>query len=220
MDKIIIKTEGIRKSYGTLEILKGISMEVLEHEIVAIVGASGAGKTTLLQILGTLDKPDDGEVLIDGVSVHKLSSNEQAGFRNKKMGFVFQSHQLLPEFNAVENVAIPAMIGGLNKKEALQKATLILKKLSLGNRLNHKPAQLSGGEKQRVAVARSLINNPTLIFADEPTGALDSGNKEELHSLFRQLREDSGQTFVIVSHDPEISHIADRTIHLQDGLVI
>lgn len=220
MGKVIIKTEGIRKKYGSLEILKGISIEVMEHEIVAVVGASGAGKTTLLQILGTLDKPDAGEVIIDGVSVHHLNSNEQADFRNKRMGFVFQSHQLLPEFTAEENVAIPAMIGGLSKKEALEKARVILGKLGLRDRLEHKPAQLSGGEKQRVAVARALINEPILIFADEPTGALDSGNKEELHSLFRQLREESGQTFVIVSHDPEISQIADRTIHLQDGMVL
>lgn len=220
MSKTIIRTESLRKSYGTLEILKGISMEVQEHEIVAIVGASGAGKTTLLQILGTLDRPDEGEVFIDGVSVHSLGSDAQADFRNKRIGFVFQSHRLLPEFTAVENVAIPAMIGGATKKTALAKATSILTDLGLKERLDHKPNQLSGGEKQRVAVARALINEPQLIFADEPTGALDSGNKEELHALFRRLRDRGGQTFVIVSHDPEISSIADRTIHLQDGQVV
>lgn len=220
MGEVIIKAEGIYKSFGTLEILKGITMEVKPHEIVAIVGASGAGKTTLLQILGTLDQPDAGEVVIDGVSVHQLSSNEQADFRNKKMGFVFQAHQLLPEFTAIENVAIPAMIGGMSKKNALEKAKGILERLGLGERLEHKPAQLSGGEKQRVAVARALINEPVLIFADEPTGALDSGNKEELHALFRQLRDETGQTILIVSHDPDISKIADRTIRLQDGMVV
>lgn len=220
MGEVIIKAEGIYKSFGTLEILKGITMEVKPHEIVAIVGASGAGKTTLLQILGTLDQPDAGDVVIDGVSVHQLSSNEQADFRNKKMGFVFQAHQLLPEFTAIENVAIPAMIGGMSKKNALEKAKGILERLGLGERLEHKPAQLSGGEKQRVAVARALINEPVLIFADEPTGALDSGNKEELHALFRQLRDETGQTILIVSHDPDISKIADRTIRLQDGMVV
>lgn len=220
MGEVIIKAEGIYKSFGTLEILKGITMEVKPHEIVAIVGASGAGKTTLLQILGTLDQPDAGEVVIDGVSVHQLSSNEQADFRNKKMGFVFQAHQLLPEFTAIENVAIPAMIGGMSKQNALEKAKGILERLGLGERLEHKPAQLSGGEKQRVAVARALINEPVLIFADEPTGALDSGNKEELHALFRQLRDETGQTILIVSHDPDISKIADRTIRLQDGMVV
>lgn len=220
MGEVIIKAEGIYKSFGTLEILKGITMEVKPHEIVAIVGASGAGKTTLLQILGTLDQPDAGDVVIDGVSVHQLSSNEQADFRNKKMGFVFQAHQLLPEFTAIENVAIPAMIGGMSKKNALEKAKGILERLGLGERLEHKPAQLSGGEKQRVAVARALINEPILIFADEPTGALDSGNKEELHALFRQLRDETGQTILIVSHDPDISKIADRTIRLQDGMVV
>lgn len=220
MGEVIIKAEGIYKSFGTLEILKGITMEVKPHEIVAIVGASGAGKTTLLQILGTLDQPDAGDVVIDGVSVHQLSSNEQADFRNKKMGFVFQAHQLLPEFTAIENVAIPAMIGGMSKQNALEKAKGILERLGLGERLEHKPAQLSGGEKQRVAVARALINEPVLIFADEPTGALDSGNKEELHALFRQLRDETGQTILIVSHDPDISKIADRTIRLQDGMVV
>lgn len=217
--KTLIKVEGLHKSFGTLEILKGIDMEVSEGEIVAIVGASGAGKTTLLQIIGTLDKPDCGTVEIAGVKVHELSRDEQSDFRNRQMGFVFQSHQLLPEFTAIENVAIPSMIAGTSKKESLVKAKTILDKLGMSHRLDHRPAKLSGGEKQRVAVARALINNPLLILADEPTGALDSDNRRELHTIFHQLNEEEGQTFLIVSHDPEISAVTHRTIKLEDGII-
>lgn len=215
----IITAEEIHKSFGPLEILKGVSLEVHRSEIVAIVGASGAGKTTLLQILGLLDRPDKGTVLINDVDVHRLSTNRQADFRNRHIGFVFQFHQLLPEFSAEENVAITAMIGGMGKQAALQKARERLTRLGLRERLTHRPAQLSGGEKQRVAVARALINDPEVVFADEPTGALDSANKSELHRIFLELREQTGQTFVVVTHDPEISKIADRTILLKDGRI-
>ena len=217
--KTLIKVEGLHKSFGKLEILKGIDMEVQEGEIVAIVGASGAGKTTLLQIIGTLDKPDRGSVEINGVKVHQLSRDEQSDFRNRQMGFVFQSHQLLPEFTAVENVAIPSMIAGVSKKASLAKARYILDKLGMSHRLEHRPAKLSGGEKQRVAVARALINDPLLILADEPTGALDSDNRRELHAIFHQLNEEEGQTFLIVSHDPQISAVTHRTIKLEDGII-
>ena len=216
----VIQAEGITKSFGPLEILKGISLEVYRGEIVAIVGASGAGKTTLLQILGTLDRPDKGSVRIAGEDVLKLTGEKQADFRNGKIGFVFQFHQLLPEFTAEENVAIPAMISGKSRKEALAEAGAILTRLGLGDRLRHRPAQLSGGEKQRAAVARALINHPEVIFADEPTGALDSENKRELHGLFDELRRELGQTFVVVTHDEAISAIADRTIRLSDGRII
>lgn len=218
-EKTLIKVEDLHKSFGKLEILKGIDMEVQEGEIVAIVGASGAGKTTLLQIIGTLDKPDRGSVEINGVKVHQLSRDEQSDFRNRQMGFVFQSHQLLPEFTAVENVAIPSMIAGVSKKESLVKAKVILDKLGMSHRLQHRPAKLSGGEKQRVAVARALINDPLLILADEPTGALDSDNRRELHAIFHQLNEEEGQTFLIVSHDPQISAVTHRTIKLEDGII-
>lgn len=217
--KTLIKVEDLHKSFGKLEILKGIDMEVQEGEIVAIVGASGAGKTTLLQIIGTLDKPDRGSVEINGVKVHQLSRDEQSDFRNRQMGFVFQSHQLLPEFTAVENVAIPSMIAGVSKKESLAKAKVILDKLGMSHRLEHRPAKLSGGEKQRVAVARALINDPLLILADEPTGALDSDNRRELHAIFHQLNKEEGQTFLIVSHDPQISAVTHRTIKLEDGII-
>lgn len=217
--KTLIKVEDLHKSFGKLEILKGIDMEVQEGEIVAIVGASGAGKTTLLQIIGTLDKPDRGSVEINGVKVHQLSRDEQSDFRNRQMGFVFQSHQLLPEFTAVENVAIPSMIAGVSKKASLAKARYILDKLGMSHRLEHRPAKLSGGEKQRVAVARALINDPLLILADEPTGALDSDNRRELHAIFHQLNEEEGQTFLIVSHDPQISAVTHRTIKLEDGII-
>lgn len=216
--KKLIEVNDVHKSFGSLEILKGITMEVYEGEIVAIVGASGAGKTTLLQILGTLDGLDKGCVTIGGIEVHHLKEEQQSDFRNQKMGFVFQSHQLLPEFTAEENVAIPAMIGGKGKKEALASARDLLRQLGMGERLMHKPAQLSGGEKQRVAVARALINSPLLILADEPTGALDSDNRKDLHKIFKQLNEERGQTFLIVSHDPEISQVAHRTIRLEDGI--
>lgn len=217
--KTLIKVEDLHKSFGKLEILKGIDMEVQEGEIVAIVGASGAGKTTLLQIIGTLDKPDRGSVEINGVKVHQLSRDEQSDFRNRQMGFVFQSHQLLPEFTAVENVAIPGMIAGVSKKASLAKARDILDKLGMSHRLEHRPAKLSGGEKQRVAVARALINDPLLILADEPTGALDRDNRRELHAIFHQLNEEEGQTFLIVSHDPQISAVTHRTIKLEDGII-
>lgn len=217
--KKLIEVNDVHKSFGSLEILKGITMEVYEGEIVAIVGASGAGKTTLLQILGTLDGLDKGCVTIGGIEVHHLKEEQQSDFRNQKMGFVFQSHQLLPEFTAEENVAIPAMIGGKGKKEALASARDLLRQLGMGERLIHKPAQLSGGEKQRVAVARALINSPLLILADEPTGALDSDNRKDLHKIFKQLNEERGQSFLIVSHDPEISQVAHRTIRLEDGII-
>lgn len=215
----LIKVEGLHKSFGQLQILKGISMEVMAGEIVAIIGASGAGKTTLLQIIGTLDTPDRGWVEINGTRVHDLSRDAQSDFRNREMGFVFQAHQLLPEFTALENVAIPRMIAGYSKREAIAKATEILGKLGMSPRLHHKPTQLSGGEKQRTAVARALINDPLLVLADEPTGALDSDNRRELHAIFRQLNEETGQTFLIVSHDPEIASLTHRTIKLEDGII-
>lgn len=217
--EVVIEARNLTKSFGELQIIKGISMDVRRGEIVGIVGASGAGKTTLLHIISSLDRPDSGEVLINGVDIHRLSSNEQADFRNRHIGFVFQFHQLMPEFTAQENVAIPAMISGKSRSKAMRDAAELLARLRLSERLDHKPSSLSGGEKQRVAVARALINNPSIIFADEPTGALDSGHKEEMHDLFLQLREELGQTFVIVSHDATLSRIANRTILLKDGLV-
>lgn len=216
----VIHAESITKSFGNLEILKGVSLEVNRGEIVAIVGASGAGKTTLLQILGTLDRPDSGAVEIAGVDVLRLSPEAQADFRNKRIGFVFQFHQLLPEFTAEENVAIPAMISGKGYKTAIAEAGEILSRLGLKDRLRHRPNQLSGGEKQRVAVARALINRPDIIFADEPTGALDSANKSELHQIFDTLRKELGQTFVVVTHDDAVSTIADRMIRLRDGRIV
>lgn len=220
LDNRVIIARGITKSFGNLDILKGISLDVLRGEIVAIIGASGAGKTTLLQILGTLDKPDAGTIEIAGVDVLKLSRDEVADFRNKRIGFVFQFHQLLPEFTAEENVAIPAMIAGKSHKDALKVARELLIRLGLKDRLTHRPSRLSGGEKQRVAVARALVNNPDIIFADEPTGALDSANKDELHQIFDTLRREMGQTFVVVTHDDIISRIADRMIRLSDGVII
>ncbi|MDO5036629.1 MAG: ABC transporter ATP-binding protein [Porphyromonas sp.] len=217
--EIVIEARDLTKSFGELEIIKGISLSVNRREIIGIVGASGAGKTTLLQLLSTLDRPDSGTVVINGTDINRLSSNEQATFRNRHIGFVFQFHQLMPEFTAQENVAIPAMIKGESKSRAMERARQLLEQLHLGERLEHKPAALSGGEKQRVAVARALINQPSIIFADEPTGALDSGHKEELHELFLQLREEIGQTFIIVSHDPTLSEIADRTVLIEDGRV-
>ena len=219
MDQVII-AEGLTKSFGQLEILKGVSLEVGRGEIVAIVGASGAGKTTLLQILGTLDRPDNGRVTIAGTDVFGLSGDAVADFRNKRIGFVFQFHQLLPEFSAVENVAIPAMIAGTGHKSALIEAGKGLEALGLGDRLHHRPSELSGGEKQRVAVARALINHPDIIFADEPTGALDTANKDEMHRIFDTLRRELGQTFVVVTHDDSISAIADRIIRLKDGKIV
>lgn len=208
---------GIHKNYGELQILKGVDLHVKKSEIVSIVGSSGAGKTTLLQILGTLDKPDSGKMSINGIDPFSLSSNKMAGFRNKEIGFIFQFHQLLPEFNAFENVMLPALIMGLSKKEATEKAKEILVKIGLESRFNHRPSELSGGEQQRVAVCRSLINNPAIIFADEPSGNLDSKNAGELHELFFQLREEFKQTFVIVTHNENLAKMADRTLVMKDG---
>lgn len=216
----IIQATNIHKRFANLEILKGVSLEVFAGEIVAIVGASGAGKTTLLQILGTLLDYDSGTLHINGVSPKDLSNKALSKFRNLHIGFVFQAHQLLPEFTALENTALPAMLKGLSKKEAFKEATFLLERFGLSDRLNHKPAFMSGGEKQRTAVARALINRPSLIFADEPTGALDSGNKEELHSLFQELQNELGQTFVIVSHDNSTAKIANKTIYLKDGVIV
>ena len=208
---------GIHKNYGELQILKGVDLHVKESEIVSIIGSSGAGKTTLLQILGTLDNPDNGTLTINNIDPFSLSSNKMAAFRNKEVGFIFQFHQLLPEFNAYENVMLPALIMGLSKKEAADKAKEILAKIGLESRFNHRPSELSGGEQQRVAVCRSLINNPAIIFADEPSGNLDSKNAAELHDLFFQLREDFKQTFVIVTHNEKLAQMADRKLVMQDG---
>ena len=216
----MIQTTGIHKSYGSLEVLKGIDLHVDKGEIVSIVGPSGAGKTTLLQIMGTLDRPDEGSIIIDGKDVRAMSQKETAAFRNQRLGFVFQFHQLLPEFTAIENVMIPAFIAGRSRSEAMAKATELLDFLGLADRKDHKPNELSGGEKQRVAGARALINNPAVILADEPSGSLDTKNRNELHQLFFQLREKLGQTFVIVPHDEELAHLSDRTINLKDGLIL
>lgn len=216
----MIEIKNIHKSYGSLEVLKGIDATIEQGEIVAIVGASGAGKTTLLQIVGTLDKPDCGEIRYDGKRVDNLPDREMARFRNGHIGFVFQFHQLLPEFSALENVMIPALIGGRNSSEAEREAKRILDFLSLGDRLTHKPAQLSGGEKQRVAVARALINRPSVILADEPSGSLDSKNKIELHKLFFDLRDEFKQTFVIVTHDEMLAQMTDRILFMKDGSIV
>ncbi|MBM6993567.1 MAG: ABC transporter ATP-binding protein [Prevotella sp.] len=215
----MIDIEGITKSFGNLQVLKGIDLHIDKGEVVSIVGPSGAGKTTLLQILGTLDKPDGGRVVIDGVDVSGLSSKRLSQFRNQNLGFVFQFHQLLPEFTALENIMIPAFIGGAGRKEARQRAEELLAFMGLADRASHKPNELSGGEKQRVAVARALVNNPSVILADEPSGSLDSKNKAELHQLFFDLRDKFGQTFVIVTHDEALASITDRTIHMRDGLL-
>ena len=216
----MIEIKNIHKSYGSLEVLKGIDAVIEQGEIVSIVGASGAGKTTLLQIVGTLDQPDCGEILYDGRRVDNLPDREMARFRNGNIGFVFQFHQLLPEFTALENVMIPALIGGKNQSNAEQEAKRILDFLSLSDRLGHKPAQLSGGEKQRVAVARALINRPSVILADEPSGSLDSKNKIELHKLFFDLRDEFKQTFVIVTHDETLARMTDRTLFMKDGSIV
>ena len=216
----MIEIKNIHKSYGSLEVLKGIDAVIEQGEIVSIVGASGAGKTTLLQIVGTLDKPDCGEILYDGRRVDNLPDREMARFRNGNIGFVFQFHQLLPEFTALENVMIPALIGGENQSDAEQEAKRILDFLSLSDRLGHKPDQLSGGEKQRVAVARALINRPSVILADEPSGSLDSKNKIELHKLFFDLRDEFEQTFVIVTHDETLARMTDRTLFMKDGSIV
>lgn len=215
----MIKLEGITKSFGSLKVLKGIDLEIEKGEIVSIVGPSGAGKTTLLQIMGTLDKPDSGKVFFDDVNVNRLGEKSLSAFRNKHIGFVFQFHQLLPEFTALENVLIPAYIAGRSKKEARNEALEVLRFMGLEDRASHKPNELSGGEKQRVAVARALINHPSVILADEPSGSLDTHNKDELHQLFFDLRKQYGQTFVIVTHDEKLAQITDRTLHMLDGVI-
>ena len=216
----MIHLEGITKSFGSLQVLKGIDLEITQGEVVSIVGPNGAGKTTLLQIMGTLDSPDAGMINIDGTNVSRMKEKELSAFRNKHIGFVFQFHQLLPEFTALENVMIPAFIAGVPTKEASMRAMEILDFMGLKERASHKPNELSGGEKQRVAVARALINQPAVILADEPSGSLDSHNKEELHQLFFDLRNRFGQTFVIVTHDEALAKITDRTIHMVDGNII
>lgn len=213
----MITISNITKSFGSLQVLKGIDLHIEKGKVVSIVGPSGAGKTTLLQIMGTLDKADSGEVVIDGINVSQLKEKDMAKFRNQHLGFVFQFHQLLPEFTAIENVMIPALIAHKPMKEAKKRAAELLEYMGLTDRADHKPSEMSGGEKQRVAVARALINNPSVVFADEPSGSLDSKNKEELHKLFFDLRDKFGQTFVIVTHDPELAKITDETIYLRDG---
>lgn len=215
----MIQLEGITKSFGSLQVLKGIDLEIAKGEVVSIVGPSGAGKTTLLQIMGTLDKPDSGRIVLNGTEVNRLKEKELSAFRNREIGFVFQFHQLLPEFTAVENVMMPALIQGKPMGTARKEALDILAFLGLSERGSHKPAELSGGEKQRVAVARALINHPSVILADEPSGSLDTQNKIELHQLFFDLRDKLGQTFVIVTHDEGLAAQTDRTIHMIDGKI-
>jgi lipoprotein-releasing system ATP-binding protein lolD len=216
----MIQLQGITKSFGSLQVLRGIDLNIDKGEIVSIVGPSGAGKTTLLQIMGTLDAPDSGTVTIDGTLVSRMKEKELSAFRNKHIGFVFQFHQLLPEFTALENVMIPAFIAGVGQKEATTSALELLEFMGLTDRAEHKPNELSGGEKQRVAVARALINHPAVILADEPSGSLDTHNKEELHQLFFDLRNRFGQTFVIVTHDEGLAQITDRTVHMVDGEIV
>ena len=216
----MIEIKGVTKSFGSLQVLKGIDLRIEKGEIVSIVGPSGAGKTTLLQILGTLDKPDSGSVVVDGIETSTLSTNKLSEFRNRHLGFVFQFHQLLPEFTAIENIMIPAYIAGMKPKEARNRAEELLAFMGLSDRATHKPNELSGGEKQRVAVARALMNNPAVILADEPSGSLDSKNKEELHKLFFELRDKFGQAFVIVTHDETLATLTDHTIHLKDGRIV
>ena len=215
----MIDIKGITKSFGSLQVLKGIDLHIDKGEVVSIVGPSGAGKTTLLQIIGTLDKPDSGDIIIDGTDVRKLGAKKLSEFRNRRIGFVFQFHQLLPEFTAVENVMLPAFIAGMSKSEAKKRAMELLDFMGLSDRADHKPNELSGGEKQRVAVARALVNRPAVILADEPSGSLDSKNKDELHRLFFDLRDRTGQTFVIVTHDESLAKITDRTIEMKDGML-
>ena len=215
----MIEVKNIHKSFGTLEVLKGVDLTVEKGEIVSIIGKSGAGKTTLLQIIGTLDKPNAGKVLIDGVDVFALNETDLADFRNKHIGFIFQFHQLLPEFNAIENVMMPALIARVPEKEAEERAKQLLTDLGMAERLTHKPNQLSGGEKQRVAAARAMMMSPDVILADEPSGSLDESNKKELHKLLLQMREQYGHTIIIVTHDKELAEISDRVIEMRDGVV-
>ena len=215
----MIDIRHITKSFGTLQVLKGIDLHINKSEVVSIVGPSGAGKTTLLQIIGTLDRPDSGTVVIEGIDTCQLSTKKLSDFRNRHLGFVFQFHQLLPEFTAIENIMIPAYIAGVSNKQARQRAEELLDFLKLSDRATHKPNELSGGEKQRIAVARALVNKPAVILADEPSGSLDTKNKEELHQLFFDLRDQFGQTFVIVTHDEALAAVTDRTIHMRDGII-
>ncbi len=216
----MIRTSGIKKAYGELKVLKGIDIQIEDKEVVSIVGASGAGKTTLLQIIGTLDRPDGGTIFYNGSDISRLKGKSLAAFRNNNIGFVFQFHQLLPEFTALENVCIPAYIAGKSKIEAEKRAAELLGFLNLSERLEHKPSELSGGEQQRVAVARALVNNPSVILADEPSGNLDTENKNELHKLFFKLRDTFGQTIIIVTHDRQLAAMSDRILQIKDGLIV
>ena len=216
----MIQINGLEKNYGTLQVLKGINLEIADRSVISIVGASGAGKSTLLHIIGTLDQPTKGTVLIDNTDLYSLSDKKLAQYRNQNIGFIFQFHHLLPEFTAVENVALPALIAGLSHAEAFQRAKELLDFLKLGERLTHKPSQLSGGEQQRVAVARALANNPKLVLADEPSGNLDTANARQLHQLFLDQRDEFGQTFVVVTHNTDLAKLADQTIEMKDGKIL
>ncbi len=216
----MLSTKNIKKSYGELQILKDVNIEISDSEIVSIVGASGAGKSTLLHILGTLERPDSGQLFIEGVDVLSLSASKMADFRNQKIGFIFQFHHLLPEFNALENVCVPSWIAGNSKKEAIKKATALLEHLQLQDRLGHKPSELSGGEQQRVAIARALINSPAIVLADEPTGNLDSQNSSAIFNMINALRNEFKQTFVLVTHNEELAALSDRSLRMQDGHIL